>query len=91
MRNVEDPPTSHSDFNYPIEEQVIPVQLGLSPQCGLTLTYLLYLVIIIIFADGIVVRNYQQMQKVVDILRSQFIYPIVFILSLKTSLWLTAA
>lgn len=91
MRNAEDHPTSHSDFDYPIEEQVIPTQLGHSPQCGLTLTYLLYLMIVIIFAGGIVVRNYQQMQKVVDILRSQFIYPIVFVLSLKSSLWLTAA
>jgi len=44
MGNAEDHPTSHSDFNYPIEEQVIPAQLGLSPWCGLTLTYLLCLV-----------------------------------------------
>lgn len=30
--NAEDHPTSYSDFNYPIEEQVISAQLGLSPR-----------------------------------------------------------
>lgn len=31
MENAEDHPTSYSDFNYPIEEQVISAQLGLFP------------------------------------------------------------